>query len=67
MLAFTLTSVPLTFAHIDGHKISTEKSTLVSELDERIIIDAPRNIDASIVDVMFLVQSHVDLPATCGG
>ena len=43
------------------------RNQLVSELDERIIIDAPRNIDASIVDGMFLVQSHVDLPATFGG
>ena len=33
----------------------------------RIITDAPRNIDACIVDGMFLVQSHVDLPATSGG
>ena len=29
--------------------------------------DAPRNIDACIVDGMFLVHSHVDLPSTFGG
>ena len=67
MLAYPLTSVPLTFAHIDGHKISTDKSTLFSKLEVRIITDAPRNIDACMVDGMFLVQSHVDLPATFGG
>ena len=33
----------------------------------RIITDAPRNIDACIVDGMFLVHSHVDLPSTLGG
>ena len=33
----------------------------------RIITDAPRNIDACIVDRMFLVQSRVDLPSTSGG
>ena len=33
----------------------------------RIITDAPRNIDACIVDGMFLVHSHVDLPSTFGG
>ena len=33
----------------------------------RIIADALRNIDVCIVDGMFLVQSHVDLPSTFGG
>ena len=33
----------------------------------RIITDSPRNIDACIVDRMFLVLSHVDLPSTFGG
>ena len=33
----------------------------------RIITDAPRNIDACIVDGTFLVHSHVDLPSTFGG
>ena len=33
----------------------------------RILTDAPRNIDACIVDRMFLVQSHVDLPSTFSG
>ena len=64
--AYTLTSVPLAFAHSDGHKISTDKSTLFSKLKERIITDAPRNIYACIVNGLFLVQSHVDLPATFG-
>ena len=67
MLAYPLTSVPLTFAHIDGLKISLDKSTLFSKLKVRIITDAPRNIDASIVDGMFLIQSHLDLPSTIGG
>ena len=33
----------------------------------RIITDAPRNVDVFIIDGMFLVQSHVDLPSTFGG
>ena len=53
-LAYPLTSVPLTFAHIDGLKISTDKSTPFSKLEVRIITDAPGNIDAFIVDGMFL-------------
>ena len=55
VLAYHLTSVPLTFAHIEGLKISTEKSTLYSKLEVRIITDTPRNVDACIVDGMILV------------
>ena len=57
----------MTFAHSDVLKISIGKSTLFSKLEVRIITDAPRNIDVCIVDGMFLVQSHVDLPSTFDG
>ena len=67
MRAHHLTSVPLTFAHSNGHKISIDKSTLFSKLEVRIITDALRNIDVYIVDGMFLVQSHVDLHSIFGG
>ena len=67
MLAYPLTSVPFTFAHSGGHKISTDISTLLSKLEVRIITDALRNVDVCIVDGLFLVQSHVDLLSTFGG
>ena len=67
MLAYHLTSVPLTFVHSDGLKISADKLTLFSELEVRKIKNAPRNVDACIVDGMFLVKSHVDLPSIFGG
>ena len=67
MLAYHLTSVPLTFIHIDGLEISTDKSTLFSELEVRIIKNAHRNVDVCIIDEMFLLQFHVDLPSTFGG
>ena len=67
MLAYPITSVSLTFAHSDVHKLSTDISTPFSELEVRIITDAVRNVDVCIVDEMFLVQSHVDLPSTIGG
>ena len=41
VLAYHLTSLPLTFAHIDGLKISTDKSILFSKLDVRIMTYAP--------------------------
>ena len=67
VLVYPLTSVPLTFAHIYGLKMSTDKSTLFSKLEVRIITDATRNIDACIVDGMFLLHSHVDLPSPFSG
>ena len=67
MLAYHLTSVPLTFAHTDGLKISTDKSTIFSKLEVRLITDAPRNKDACFVDGMFPVHFHVDLPSTFSG
>ena len=67
VFAYPLTYVPLTFAHSDGLKISTDISTLFSKLKVRIITDALRNVDVCIVDGIFLVQSHVDLPSTFGG
>ena len=67
VLAYPLTSVLLTFAHIDGLKISTDKSALFSKLEVRIITDAPRNIDTCIVDGIFLEQSCVNLPSNFGG
>ena len=67
VLAYPPTSVPLTFPHIDGLKISTDKSTLFSKLEVRIITDAPGNEDVRTVNKMFLVLSHVDLPSTFGG
>ena len=66
MLAYPFTSVPLTFAHSDGYKISTDKSTLSSKLEVRIITDVLRNLDGFIFDGMYLVHSHVDLPSTFG-
>ena len=56
-----------TCALIDGLKISTDKSTLFSKLEVRIITFAPRNDDFCIVDGIFLVPSHVDLHSTFGG
>ena len=67
MLAYPLTSVPLTFAHSDGHTLSTDISTFLSKLKVRIITDALRNVDVCSVHGMFIVQSHVDLPSTFGG
>ena len=62
------TSVPSTFPLLkDILKISTDKSTLFSKLEVRIITNVPRNVDVCIVDGMFLLHSRLGLPSTFGG
>ena len=52
---------------MDLKHLLTNQLFSVSKLKVRIIIDAPRNVDESIVDEIFLIQSHVDLVSTvCG-
>ena len=67
VLAYPLTPVPLTLAHIDGTKITTDKSKLFGKLEKRITSAAPENVDACTVDAMFLIQSLANLPQTFGG
>ena len=60
-----LASVPLTLAHIDELKIFSDKSTLFSKVEVRIITDTPRNVNVYCRwDVPG--KSHVDLPSTFG-
>ncbi|MCG7875152.1 MAG: hypothetical protein N0C90_02335 [Candidatus Thiodiazotropha endolucinida] len=67
VLVYPLTPVPMTLAHVDGTKITTDKSKLFAKLEARIHSDAPRSVDVCIMDGMFLIQSLVALPPTFGG
>ena len=67
MLAQSLTSVPLTFANSDGLGTFTDKSTLFSNLELRIITDSTRNVYICIVVGKFLVQTHVYSSSTIDG
>ena len=66
MLAYPLTSVPLNLAHYGGLKVFTDKSTLFSKLDVRILTDAFRNVDVCMY-CQRKIQSHVDLSSAFGG
>lgn len=67
VLAYPLTPVPMTLAHVDGTMITTDKAKLFAKFGARINTDAPRNNDVCIVDRIFLIQSLVDLLPTFGG
>ena len=55
------------FSQTDGLKITPDKLILFSKLKVRTITDAPRNVNACIVDGMFQLKSRVDLVSTFGG
>ena len=50
----------MTFAHIVGLSMSTDKSTLFSKLKVRIITDASRNVDVCIIEVPSTVSCRFD-------
>ena len=54
MLKFPLTPVPLCLAHIDGSMQKTRKSSLLKELETRVISKALSNTDTFVIDGDFL-------------
>ena len=56
VLAYPLTSAHLTFAHIDGLKISTDNSTLFSKLEVRIIKEALKSESLRTSQLRLLAQ-----------
>ncbi len=67
IFGFPLTPVPLTLAHVDGTKHSTQKSKLMQVLEKRIQTENTSTIDACAHDAMFIIQSRVKIPSTYGG
>ena len=64
MLKFPLTPVPLCLAHIDRWMQETPKSSLLKELETRVIFKAPSNIDTLVIDGMFFLRLLKELPET---
>ena len=54
MLEFSLTPVPLCLLDIDGSMQKTPKTSLLKELETRVITEAPSNIDTLVNDDMLV-------------
>ena len=54
MLKFPLTPVPVCLAHIDGSMQKTPKSSLLKELETRVISEALSNTDTFVINGDFL-------------
>ncbi|GBP88538.1 hypothetical protein EVAR_21746_1 [Eumeta japonica] len=69
VLSFPITPMPLSLCHIDGSINKTDKSVLVHEL-EKLVEDMeqpPSQIDLSIVDGFFFLNTFKETPRTFGG
>ena len=67
VLRYPLTPVPLSLCHIDGSMQKSPKSMLLKFLDSKIVSRSPTSINVTIIDVMFFLHLHNNLPVTFGG
>ena len=56
MLKFPLTPAPLCLPHIDGSMQRPPKSSLLNDLETRVLSEAPSNVDALLIDGMFFLR-----------
>ena len=64
VLKYPLTTVPLSLCQTNGVMQKTSKSKLMECLENLIITITPVNIDFTIIDAMFFLHLHTNLPAT---
>ena len=62
ILAYSITPVPASLAHIDGPMYKTNKASLLKNLQPQ----APSTRDACVIDGMFLISTLVDIPVRFG-
>ena len=67
VLKYPLTPVPLSICHVDGSIQKTPKAALMRYLECKVNSLAPSKVDIKIIDAMFFLHLHSNLPATFGG
>ena len=67
VLKYPLTPVPLSLSHVDGTMQKTPKSALMAHLEARIKSTPPTSIDVTVIDAMFFLHLHTNLPISFGG
>ena len=66
VLTYPLTPVPLSLCHVDGTMLSTQKSSLLKHLEEKVVTTPPVSVDVTIIDAMFFLHQHTNLPSNFG-
>ena len=67
VLSYPLTPVPLSLSHFDWSMQKTLKSKLMKYLESLPAINPSKTVDVSIIDVMFFLRLHPNLPSTFDG
>ena len=67
VLPYPLTPVPFSLSHVNGSMQKTPKSKLMKYLESLATTDPPKTVDVSIIDVMFFLRLHPNLPSTFDG
>ena len=67
MLCSSYIYIPLSLCHVDGSMMTTAKSKLLHHLDSEVITIDPATVDVTIVDAMFFLHLHINLPGTMEG
>jgi hypothetical protein len=67
VLTYPLTPLPLSLCHVDGIFHKTPKSVLLKYLESKVESQEPAHVDVTVIDAMFFLYLHLNLPATFGG
>ena len=64
VLSYPLTPVPLSLSYSDGSMLSSPKSNLMKYLETFAVSETPEVVHETIIDTMFFLRLHVNLPNT---
>ena len=67
VLCYPLTPSPLSLSHVNGSMLKSPKSALLKYLESKIISQPPSSIEVVILDAMFFMHLHSNLPSTFSG
>ena len=67
VLKYPLTPYPLALSHVDGSMIKSPKSAVLKYLESKLVSEPPSSVDVTIIDAMFFLHLHTNLPSSFHG
>jgi len=59
--------LPLSVCHVDGSMLKSPKSSLLKHLETRAESQPPVDVDVTMIDAMFFLHLHTNLPCSFKG
>lgn len=56
LISYSLTSIPMSLYHTGGTMLKIDKPVVIKMLEEKIIIQPPKNVDVKILVCFFLTK-----------